>query len=103
MQVRDRNGYTCLHHALSLPDPSPDAADWIAAALALPGVAALREPALHELASDPAAMSLEAAPFELFRGKGDAAQVIFFAGGWVDPVIRTAHATCVHASTTPRS
>ena len=70
LQTRDRDGWTCLHHYLSLPDPSPAAAAWIAAALALPGVAALREAALRELAS--AAPSAE---LELFRGDTDAAQV----------------------------
>ena len=78
--MRDRNGWTCLHHALSLPDPGPATVAWIAAALSLPGVAALREAALCDLASDPAVMSTDAAAaqhsrLELFRGNEDAALV----------------------------
>jgi hypothetical protein len=69
--MRDRNGWTCLHHALSLPDPSPAAAAWITAALALPGIAALREEALRDLAS----VEAEAVALELFRGDAGAAQV----------------------------
>jgi hypothetical protein len=73
--MRYSNGWTCLHHALSLPDPSPAAAAWIAAALALPGIAALREEALRDLASCPAEPSLEAEALTLFRGDAGAAQV----------------------------
>ncbi len=76
MQARDNSGWTCLHHALSLPGPSPAAAAWINATLALPGVAALREAALCDLDSDAAAVSAEAGLLELFRGDADAAQVM---------------------------
>ncbi len=77
--MRDRNGWTCLHHALSLPDPSPAAAAWITAALALPGIAqaALWEEALRDLDSRPAEPSVEAEELrlKLFRGEAGAAQV----------------------------
>ncbi len=69
--MRDFSGWTCLHYALSLPDPSPAAAAWIAAALALPGIAALREEALRDLAS----VEAEPVALELFRGSTGAAQV----------------------------
>ncbi len=72
-QARDRDGWTCLHHALSLPDQSPATTAWIAMALALPSAAALRETALRDLASHAA----EAVPLELFRGAGGAAQVMW--------------------------
>jgi hypothetical protein len=78
-QAQDRNGWTCLHHALSLPDPGPDAAAWIATALDLPGVAVLREPeaALCDHASEQAAMlaEAEALDFRLELFRGDAALV----------------------------
>jgi hypothetical protein len=73
--MRDRNGWTCLHHALNLPDPSPAAVAWIDAALALPGIAALREEALRDLASCPAEPLVEAEALKLFRGDAGAAQV----------------------------
>jgi hypothetical protein len=78
VQVRDRNGWTCLHHALSLSNPSPAAAAWIAAALALPGVAALRETAILDLAASASAGALARADaaLEPFRGAEDAAKVI---------------------------
>ncbi len=69
--MRDFSGWTCLDHALSLPDPSPAAAAWIAAALALPGTAALREEALRDLAT----VEAEPVALELFRGSAGAAQV----------------------------
>jgi hypothetical protein len=74
--VPDRSGWTCLHYALSLPNPSPAAAAWITAALALPGIAELQEAALLDLASDPSATPVEAAPLELWRGVDDAAKVM---------------------------
>ncbi len=73
--MRDCNGWTCLHHALSLPDPSSAAAAWITTALALPGVLALREEALHDLASCPAEKLAEAVALELVRGDAGAVQV----------------------------
>jgi hypothetical protein len=76
-QARDRDRWTCLHHALSLPDPSPAAAAWIDAALALPGVALLRETALRDIASVPAVMPATA--LELHRGDTNAAQVMLIA------------------------
>jgi hypothetical protein len=80
VQARDRNGWTCLHHALSLPNPGPATVAWIAAALSLPGVAALQEAALRDLSEDLAVMSAKAAGeqhsrLELFRGDEDAALV----------------------------
>ncbi len=78
-QAQDRYGWTCLHHALSLSNPGPATAAWIAAALALPGVAVLREAALRDLASASAAILAEAealdSRLELFRGDEDEALV----------------------------
>jgi hypothetical protein len=68
-----------MHHALSLPDPSPAAAAWIATAVALPGVAALRETTLRDIASDPAAMSVGVSALKLHRGDDNAAQVMHFS------------------------
>jgi hypothetical protein len=73
--MRDCSGWTCLHHALSMPYQSPASTAWIVTALALPGVAALREAALSDLASTAADTRAEAAPLALFRGKADGAQV----------------------------
>ncbi len=77
-QTRDRCGWTCLHYALSLLNPSPAAASWISATLALPGVAVLQKTALSELASNPTVMykSQEAVLLELFRGDEEAAKVL---------------------------
>jgi hypothetical protein len=74
-QARDSTGWTCLHHALSLPDPSPAATAWITTALALQGVAEMREDALHDVALDPAALKKGEANLQLFRGEENAAQV----------------------------
>jgi hypothetical protein len=71
--LRDRVGWTCLHHALSLKDPSPSAAAWIATALTLPSGAMLLETALQDLAD---AVEVEVGMLEHFRGNEDALQVI---------------------------
>ena len=86
MQARDNDGWTCLHYALSLPDPSPAAAAWIAAALELQGVASLRETALRDIASAPAATAATA--LELYRGNTDAAQVMLRLSGLVNALDR---------------
>ncbi len=75
-QAQDRDGWTCLHHALSLPNPSPAAAAWISAALALPGAGALHNMALRDIASGPTSMTVNATSLQLFQGDTNAAQVM---------------------------
>jgi hypothetical protein len=72
MQIRGRDGWTCFHHALSLPSRGNDAEAWIRAAAALPSGAALLAEAEKEvgaLAADD--LQLEAAA----GGAGDGVQV----------------------------
>jgi hypothetical protein len=78
-QARDRDGMTCLHHALSLPDPSPAASAWIAAALALPDAAELHKIALSDITSGSATISAHVTALELYRGDVNAAQVMLIA------------------------
>jgi hypothetical protein len=64
-QVRDCDGWTCMHHALSLPVPSPAALAWIQAALALPAGPALGDSVRRDLAS----AASRGTRLERFRGE----------------------------------
>ncbi len=88
LQARDREGWTCLHLALSLSNQSPSASTWIATALDLPGIAELRETALRDLASHAA----EALPLELFRGVEGSAQVMLM---WLLQKLLCVHRHCL--------
>ena len=71
-QVRGRDGWTCFHHALSLPSRGSEAAAWIKAAAALPSGAAL----LSEAEKDVAALAAEGMQLEAAAGDaGDGVQV----------------------------
>jgi hypothetical protein len=72
MQVHGRDGWTCFHHALSLPSCGNDAEAWIRAAAALPSGAAL----LVEAEKDVAALAALAGQLEAAAGgAGDGVQV----------------------------
>jgi hypothetical protein len=70
-QVRGRDGWTCFHHALSLPSRGSDVEAWIRAAAALPSGAAL----LAEAEKDVAALAADGGQLEAAGGAGDGVQV----------------------------
>jgi hypothetical protein len=72
MQVRGRDGWTCFHHALSLPSRGPDAEAWIRDAAALPSRTAL----LAEAEKDVAALAADGEQLEAAAGvAGNGGQV----------------------------